>query len=305
LFNSSEAAPANSFIYSTKFVRPGGRLKKNSQNARGSGTKSLLDSAINNEIYEELGDRWYTATDDPVALLRAEERVLTKWVAEKIAKQNSEDIRILDVGCGAGFLSNELGSHGWNVTGVDASKSSLTVARTHDGTDSVAYVLGNGYRLPYLDSSFSDVCAMDFLEHVEEPSSVIGEIARVLKPGGRFYFHTFNRNLLAYLVVIKGLEWFVPSTPRDLHVLRYFIKPSEMKAMFKDNGLSMASVRGFGPRVSHPAFWRMLWTGHVVEDFEFEFKRSMLISYAGMAIKEAASSLSTDVTAEQTRLATV
>jgi len=217
--------------------------------------------------------------------LRAESRVLTKWVADEIAKHAPNDIRILDVGCGAGFLSNEFGRHGCNVTGVDMSKSSLAVARRYDAEETVNYVLGNAYKLPYLDSSFSDVCAMDFLEHVE-PSSVISEIARVMKPGGRFYFHTFNRNLLAYLVVIKGLEWFVSSTPRDLHVLKYFIKPSEMKAMFKDNGLSMASVRGFGPRIGKAAFWRMLWTGNVGEDFEFDFTRSTLISYTGMAVKD-------------------
>ncbi|HEY7544567.1 MAG TPA: bifunctional 2-polyprenyl-6-hydroxyphenol methylase/3-demethylubiquinol 3-O-methyltransferase UbiG [Blastocatellia bacterium] len=248
--------------------------------------EEYVESAVNNRVYQELGERWYKAKDDPVALLRAESRARNKWIAREIQEAfRDERVHLLDVGCGAGFLSNEMARRGFIVTGLDASENSLTVARRHDMTRRVNYILGDAYKLPYEDETFEVVCAMDFLEHVDEPRSVIKEIARVLKPRGRFFFHTFNRNLLSYLVIIKGVEWFVKNTPRDLHVLKYFIKPSELRAMCEENGLSLTSLRGFAPKINQRAFWRMLWTGVVEDDFEFEFKKSTLTGYTGLAIK--------------------
>ncbi|MEW6127571.1 MAG: bifunctional 2-polyprenyl-6-hydroxyphenol methylase/3-demethylubiquinol 3-O-methyltransferase UbiG [Acidobacteriota bacterium] len=242
-------------------------------------------NAVNNDLYDELGERWYTAGDDPVALLRAESRSRNPWIIGEIDKAfPNPGIRILDVGCGAGFLSNELAKQGFNVTGIDASESSLAVARQYDSTHSVKYELGDAYRLPYADESFEVVCAMDFLEHVE-PRGIIQEIARVLKPEGLFFFHTFNRNFLSWLIVIKGVEWFVKNTPKNLHVLHLFIKPAELREICEANHLRIQFLKGFAPKLNQLAFWRMLLTRTVSDDFKFEFTNSTLTGYAGFAKK--------------------
>jgi ubiquinone biosynthesis O-methyltransferase len=169
---------------------------------------SLKPPVVDNSIYETYGDRWYTAYDDPIALLRAESKVKSPWVIEQIRThfRGKKETAVLDVGCGAGFLSNELGAAGFLVTGVDVSASSLDVAADHDRTGTVKYLCADAYHLPFPDRSFEVVTAMDFLEHIEDPKTVIQEFSRVLKPGGIFIFHTFNRNPLAYLVVIKLVE---------------------------------------------------------------------------------------------------
>jgi 2-polyprenyl-6-hydroxyphenyl methylase / 3-demethylubiquinone-9 3-methyltransferase len=249
-------------------------------------TEGGFEIGVNTEIYQELGERWYTANDDPVALLRAESRARNDWIAGEIQKAFPDGPpRVLDIGCGAGFLSNDLARRGLLVAGLDTSERSLAVAKQHDKTDSVSYELGDAYRLPCPAAAFEVVCALDFLEHVAEPARVIKEIARVLKPRGQFFFSTFNRNLLSYLVVIKGVEWFVKNTPRDLHVLKLFIKPSELRAMCAGNGLSITAISGFGPKINQRAFWRMLRTGIVADDFEFVFKKSTLMGYLGLAVK--------------------
>ena len=138
-------------------------------------------------------------------------------------------------------------------------------------------------RLPFTDASFDVVCAMDFLEHVEEPAAVVAEIARVLRPGGVFFFHTFNRNPLAWLVIIKGVEWFVKNTPRHMHVLRLFIKPRELERVCAAHGLAFAELRGSEPVVLSWAFWRMLLTRVVPRDFRFRFSKSTLLAYTGYA----------------------
>jgi 2-polyprenyl-6-hydroxyphenyl methylase/3-demethylubiquinone-9 3-methyltransferase len=242
--------------------------------------------SANNAVYDALEERWYDAKDDPVALLRAESACRRPWIETEIKGRFSHGaVRVLDVGCGGGFLSNALAQSGHRVTGVDASEASLAVAARHDSTRTVRYVLADARRLPFADGSFDVVCAMDFLEHIDEPAAAIAEGARVLAPGGVFFFHTFNRNWLAWLIIIKGVEWFVDNVPRDLHVLRLFLKPDEVRAMCAASDLMVSEIRGFEPRIWSWAFFRMLGTGRVPDDFAFHFTRSTRIAYTGLATK--------------------
>ena len=244
--------------------------------------------AVNNAVYSELGARWYDAKDDPVALLRAEARHRNPWVAEQIASVfGARACSVLDLGCGAGFLANFLAERGHHVVGVDESDESLAEAQRHDRTRSVDYQHGDALAVPYVDDTFEVVCAMDFLEHVEEPERAIAEAARVLAPGGLFFFHTFNRNWLSWLVVIKGVEWFVRNTPEDMHLLRLFLKPEEVAAMCREHGLEPIQILGSRPRFNLP-LWKMLVTGRVSDDFEFMFTPSTRLGYTGYARRLAA-----------------
>jgi 2-polyprenyl-6-hydroxyphenyl methylase/3-demethylubiquinone-9 3-methyltransferase len=144
--------------------------------------------------------------------------------------------------------------------------------------------MGDAYHLPYGDGALQAACAMDFLEHVDEPGRVLAEAARILQPGGLFFFATFNRNFISWLFGIKGVEWFVKNTPPRLHELSHFIKPSELRAMCEENGLRIKELRGFAPQINR-AFWRLLVTGVVADDFAFQFVRHTLTGYIGMAVK--------------------
>lgn len=236
---------------------------------------------INNRWYRELGDRWYRAQDTPIALLRAESRHRNPWIADVIGPSPRA---VLDLGCGAGFLSNYLAARGHRVRGLDADAESLEVARAYDRTGSAEYARGDACTLPYADASFDVVCAMDLLEHVEDPARLVAEAARVLAPGGVFFFHTFNRTWLAKLIVIDGVRWFVKNTPRDLHVLRMFVPPQELAAMCTRAGLEIACMRGSRPRFRWP-LWRMVATGKVGDDFSFTFTASTRLGFTGYARK--------------------
>ena len=237
--------------------------------------------AINNAWYADLGDRWYRAQDTPIALLRAESRHRNPWIAEHIGPAPRS---VLDLGCGAGFLSNHLAARGHRVRGLDADAESLAVARAYDRTGTAQYDRGDACALPYPDASFDVVCAMDLLEHVEDPARLVAEASRVLAPGGVFFFHTFNRTWLAKLIVIDGVRLFVKNTPKDLHVLRLFIPPADLDAMCGRAGLEVVELRGSRPRFGWP-LWRMLATGKVGDDFEFTFTGSTRLGFTGVARK--------------------
>lgn len=244
---------------------------------------------IDNSIYESLGERWYTAFDDPVALLRAESKTKVPWVIEKMSSHFGQikNIRHLDVGCGAGFLSNELARQGIQVTGLDISPESLRVAADYDTTKSVKYLSGDAYQLPFESESFDSVSAMDFLEHVDDPAKAVREIGRVLKPGGQFFFHTFNRNWLANIVIIKMVEKLVKNTPKNMHVIDLFITPEELTQMCRASGMQVQAMTGIRPRFSTLTV-SSVFTGVVPEKFSFKLTKSLKLSYMGCALKKPA-----------------
>lgn len=238
--------------------------------------------AINNDFYDDLGDGWYQENAHPIALLRAENALRIPWIAKSVAPSSS----ILDIGCGAGFLTNFLAKEGHRVAGVDLSEKSLEVAKRHDETKSVHYQTANAYSLPFSNNSFDAVCAMDVLEHVDNPERLIEEASRVLKPRGHFFFHTFNRNLLSYFLIIKGVDWCVPNAPKNMHVYKLFIKPIELEEMCEKFRLRVYCFLGLRPKFLKP-LWKMVFQKRVPADFAFEFCRSLKTGYCGIARKRS------------------
>jgi len=236
---------------------------------------------INNEFYNDLEERWYTANDHPIALLRAENAVRIPWILEKLSPSST----VLDIGCGAGFLANCLAQKGHLVSAIDLSETTLATARRHDTTQSVQYIRANAYSLPFPDAAFDAVSAMDILEHVEEPHLLIAEASRVLKKGGLFFFHTFNRTFWSYLLVIKGVEWFVQNAPKNMHVYSLFIPPSELKNICEKYQLHTVTLTGFTPDLMSRPFWKMLLTRKVPPDFKFRFSKNLQTGYCGYAKK--------------------
>jgi 2-polyprenyl-6-hydroxyphenyl methylase / 3-demethylubiquinone-9 3-methyltransferase len=241
---------------------------------------------INNQFYDELEEDWYQRQDHPIALLRAEHKVRTPWMLRLLTPRS----RVLDIGCGAGLLSNVLAKHQHQVTGIDLSEKSLHIAQKYDDTSSVQYLQANAYSLPFSNGSFDAVCALDILEHVEEPQLLISEAARVLKPKGLFFFHTFNRTLRSYLLVIKGVEWCIDNAPKNMHVYPLFLKPKELEALCEQHKLTVLTFRGLRPCFTK-SFWQILFTRRIAKDCSFRFCHSLATGYCGYARKRGRLSL--------------
>lgn len=241
---------------------------------------------INNDFYSELEALWFEAKNHPIVLLRAENALRNPWIGEKIQEKFSAEVSILDIGCGAGFLTRFLSDLGHRVSGIDLSESSLKMAKEKDILGKIEYCVGSGYALPYPDQTFDVVCAMDLLEHVEMPQLVINEASRVLKPGGLFFFHTFNRNVFSYLLVIKGLEWCLKNTPERMHVYPLFLKPQETSLFCEQAGLQIQELKGVAPVINSLGFWRFVLAGYVDDTFRFTFIRSLKTGYCGFARKQ-------------------
>jgi 2-polyprenyl-6-hydroxyphenyl methylase/3-demethylubiquinone-9 3-methyltransferase len=155
--------------------------------------------------------------------------------------------RVLDVGCGGGILSEAMARLGASVTGIDLSEKPLKVAQLHlleSGLD-IRYELISPEELQKTASgSFDVVTCMELLEHVPEPASTVAACAKLVKPGGRVFFSTINRNPKSYLFAVIGAEYLLKLLPRGTHDYARFIRPSELTRWCRDAGLEPLELKG-------------------------------------------------------------
>jgi len=155
--------------------------------------------------------------------------------------------RALDVGCGAGLLSEALAREGAKVSALDLSPELVDIAKLH--------LLESGltvdYRLQSVESiaeempgAFDVVTCMELLEHVPDPESVLKACATLLKPGGKLFVSTLNRTPLAFAVAIVGAEYLAGLVPKGTHEYRSFIRPAELAGWLRDAGLQLEDVSG-------------------------------------------------------------
>jgi len=190
-----------------------------------------------------LAQRWWDP-QGPQKALHALNPARLGYVAQRVALR---DARVLDVGCGAGLLSEAMAADGAQVTALDLAPELVKVARLH-GLESGVKV---DYRLQSVESlaqempgQFDAITCMEMLEHVPDPSAIVQACATLLKPGGRLFLSTLNRTPAAFALAIVGAEYIARVLPKGTHQYRDFIKPSELGAWLRTAGLQLEDVSG-------------------------------------------------------------
>jgi 2-polyprenyl-6-hydroxyphenyl methylase/3-demethylubiquinone-9 3-methyltransferase len=155
--------------------------------------------------------------------------------------------RVLDVGCGGGILSEAMAGLGANVTGIDLSDRALQVAQLHllESKANVTYRKAAVEALAQEQpANFDVVTCMEVLEHVPQPAEHVAACARLLKPGGRAFFATINRNAKSFLFAIVGAEYILGLLPRGTHEYAKLIRPSELSGWCRGAGLTVERMIG-------------------------------------------------------------
>jgi len=158
-----------------------------------------------------------------------------------------EGKRVVDIGCGGGILAEAMAHKGAQVTGIDLAELSLKVARLHlhESRLEIDYQLISAETFAGQNAAqFDVVTCLEMLEHVPDPGAIIDAAVRLLKPGGRLFLSTLNRNPKSFAFAILGAEYLLGMLPRGTHQYRRFIKPSEIAAQLRSNGMRLLDLSG-------------------------------------------------------------
>jgi len=155
-------------------------------------------------------------------------------------------LRILDVGCGGGLISEPLARLGAVVTGIDAADANIAVARAHarDAHLDIDYRQASAEELSAVGERFDAVLALEIVEHVADLDAFLAAAAALVRPGGAFIASTLNRTPKSLLFAIVGAEYVLGWLPRGTHRWDRFLKPSELAAALRRHGLQSRDIRG-------------------------------------------------------------
>ena len=191
---------------------------------------------------------------------------ITTQVAEEFDRDLSAEapfagLRILDIGCGGGLLSEPMARLGAEVVGVDAAERNIPVAQAHAAQ--------SGLEIDYRHTSaealvaagepgFDAILNMEVVEHVADPPAYLAACRALLKPGGLMICSTINRNPKSYVMAIFGAEQVMRWLPKGTHEWSKFITPDELFEMLRGAGLEPVDRMGF-------VFNPLTWSWHLSE----------------------------------------
>ena len=182
-------------------------------------------------------------------------------------------LRLLDIGCGGGLLSEPMARLGAEVVGADAAERNIPVARLHaeqEGLE-IEYRHTTAEDMAAAGEQFDVVLNMEVVEHVADPLAYLTACQQLLRPGGLMICSTLNRNPKSYIMAIIGAEYVMRWLPKGTHEWSKFITPDELYALLRNAGLEPVDRKGF-------VFNKLTWAWSLSE-------RDLSVNYVTSSVK--------------------
>ena len=198
-------------------------------------------------IFDKLSNDWWKI-DGSFSALHAFNFVRIKFIKDVLGKKKSDNLKnlkILDIGCGGGLLSEPMSRLGANVTGIDASKNNINIAKHH--------LKKSKLKVNYLNCSpenlktskkFDVILNMEIVEHVENIDNFIKQSSKFLKKNGIMFVATLNQTLKSYLFAIIGAEYVLRWLLIGTHEWEKFVKPENLISICQKNSLKLKKIDG-------------------------------------------------------------
>ena len=181
---------------------------------------------------------------NPIRISYIKENIIETFKLEN-KKEPLKNIKILDIGCGGGLLSEPMCRLGAKVTGIDASEKNINIAKLHSKK--------NNLNINYFHSSpekfepndeFDVILNMEIVEHVEDVNFFLKSCSKLLKKNGIMFVATLNKTLKSYIFAILGAEYVLQWLPIGTHEWNKFLKPEELISMLRKNNFKLERVDG-------------------------------------------------------------
>lgn len=196
--------------------------------------------------FETMADQWWDV-DGPAKPLHKLNPTRIAYIKRQICAHFGTDMiegkKILDVGCGGGLVCEPLAALGATVTGIDAGEKAIESAKAH-AKDSGLNIT---YKCETSDThkgKYDVILALEIVEHMDDVEAFIASLTKLLKKDGMLIFSTLNRTPKSFSLGIVAAEYIMRWLPRGTHDWKKFIKPSELAAYAKNNGLQVRDITG-------------------------------------------------------------
>ena len=179
---------------------------------------------------------------NPVRLAFIRDQALYRFRCDARVRRPFEGLRLLDIGCGGGLLSEPMTRLGFQVTGVDASERNIGTASAHAAEQglSIDYRVSTAEALVAADEPpFDVILNMEVIEHVADPGDYLRSCAQLLKPGGLMIVATLNRTLKAFALAKVGAEYVLRWLPVGTHDWNKFLTPDELRGFLATEPVTM------------------------------------------------------------------
>jgi 2-polyprenyl-6-hydroxyphenyl methylase / 3-demethylubiquinone-9 3-methyltransferase len=204
--------------------------------------------------FSALAARWWDA-DGPMRPLHRLNPLRLSWIKDRISAGFGRDpksstalsgLAVLDVGCGAGLVTEPLARMGAAVVGIDPSEETIAAAKLHaeEAGLAVDYRAETAEALAAAGERFDVVLTLEVVEHVTDVASFIATTGGMVKPGGLTIASTINRTRKAWLLAILGAEYVLRWLPRGTHDYDKLVTPDELRAAYRAAGLTPSAETG-------------------------------------------------------------
>ena len=210
---------------------------------------------------------------NPTRLEYIVDQIAAEFGRDRKSLKPFEGLRLLDIGCGGGLLSEPMARLGATVVGADAAAGNIPVAQIHAEQSGLEIDYRNTMAEALVDDGeqFDVILNMEVIEHVADPQAFLNACEALLKPGGLMICSTINRNPKSYMVAIVGAERVMRWLPVGTHEWDKFITPDELFALIKTAGLEPVDRKGF-------AFNPLLWSWSISE-------KDLSVNYVTASVK--------------------
>jgi 2-polyprenyl-6-hydroxyphenyl methylase/3-demethylubiquinone-9 3-methyltransferase len=205
------------------------------------------------EKFSKISDEWWNPNGkfkplhkfNPIRISYIKENIIKSFNIIQKNKTPLKNIKVLDIGCGGGLLSEPMCRLGADVTGIDASKKNISVAKIHAKKNKlkIKYICASPEKIKS-NNKFNVILNMEIVEHVEDLNFFLKSCSNLLKKNGIMFVATINKTLKSYAFAIIGAEYILQWLPIGTHEWEKFVKPDDLIEILKINKIQLDSLDG-------------------------------------------------------------